>query len=98
MFFYSVWEEIWRAAQADTVTLDQRVRLRMASIHLSQQSRQVAETAYLAAGAGAVFADNPFERRLRDMHAVSQQAQAQFSIYEAIGQYFLGLPPHSRLI
>lgn len=98
VFFYSVWEEIWRAAQADTATLDQRVRLRMASIHLSQQSRQVAETAYLAAGAGAVFADNPFERRLRDMHAVSQQAQAQFSIYEAIGQYFLGLPPHSRLI
>ena len=98
VFFYSVWEEIWRAAQAGTVTLDQRVRLRMASIHLSQQSRQVAETAYLAAGASAVFTDNPFERRLRDMHAVSQQAQAQFSIYEAIGQYFLGPPPHSRLI
>ena len=98
VFFYAVWEEIWRAAQAGTVTLDQRVRLRMASIHLSQQSRQVAETAYLVAGAGAVFADNAFERRLRDMHAVSQQAQAQFSIYEAIGQYFLGLPPHPRLI
>jgi hypothetical protein len=28
---------------------------------------------------------------------VSQQAQAQFSIFEAIGQYFLGLPPNTRL-
>jgi alkylation response protein AidB-like acyl-CoA dehydrogenase len=91
-FFYTAWDEIWGAAQDDAVTLPQRVRLRMASIHLSQQARQVAETSYLAAGASAVFESNPFERRFRDMHAVSQQAQAQFAIYEVIGRHFLGLP------
>src|SRR5262245_27872500 len=91
-FFFAAWDEIWRAAQDDAVTLAQRVRLRMASIHLSQQARQVAETAYLAAGATAVFESNAFERRFRDMHAVSQQAQAQFAIYEVIGRHFLGLP------
>jgi hypothetical protein len=32
------------------------------------------------------------------MHAVSQQAQSQFSIYEAIGRHFLGLPHGSRLV
>ena len=94
-FFYAAWDEIWRAAQDDTVTFAQRVRLRMASIHASQQARQVAETAYLAAGTTAVFESNPFERRLRDMHAVSQQAQAQFAIYEVIGRHFLGLPLQS---
>jgi indole-3-acetate monooxygenase len=94
-FFFAAWDEIWRAAQDDAVTFDQRVRLRMASIHLSQQVRQVAETAYLAAGATAVFESNPFERRFRDMHAVSQQAQAQFAIYEVIGRHFLGLPLQS---
>jgi len=26
------------------------------------------------------------------MHAVSQQAQAQFAIFEVIGRHFLGLP------
>jgi hypothetical protein len=31
------------------------------------------------------------------MHAVSQQAQSQFAIFEAIGRYFLGLGPHPRL-
>ena len=94
-FFFAAWDEIWRAAQDDAVTIGQRVRLRMASIHASQQARQVAETAYLAAGATAVFESNPFERRFRDMHAVSQQAQAQFAIFEVIGRHFLGLPLES---
>jgi indole-3-acetate monooxygenase len=97
-FFFDALDEIWRAAQSGTITMDQRVRLRMSCINLSQQARQIVETAYLAAGATAVFESNPFERRLRDAHAVSQQAQSQFSIYEAVGRHFLGLPANSRLI
>jgi len=97
-FFFDAWREIWQTAQTGSITLDQRVRLRMASSHLSQTARQVCETVYLAAGATAIFENNTFERRFRDMHAVSQQAQSQFSIFEAIGRHFLGLPPSSRLI
>ncbi|MGC2124179.1 MAG: acyl-CoA dehydrogenase family protein, partial [Xanthobacteraceae bacterium] len=96
-FFMAAWEDIWQAAQSGTMSLDQRVRLRMAAIHASQQARQIVEMAYLAAGATAVFASNPFERRFRDMHAVSQQAQSQFSIFEAVGRYYLGLGSHPRL-
>jgi len=98
VFFFATWEEVWQAAQSGTLSVDQRVRLRMASIHASQQARQVVETAYLAAGTVAVLESNPFERRFRDMHAVSQQAQSQFAIFEAIGRHFLDLPPNSRLI
>jgi alkylation response protein AidB-like acyl-CoA dehydrogenase len=97
-FFYDALGEIWQAAQAGAISLDQRVRLRMGCIHATQQARQIVETAYLAAGATAIFESNPFERRFRDMHAVSQQAQSQFSIYEAVGRHFLGLPHNSRLI
>ena len=97
-FLFDALGEIWLAAQSGAITMDQRVRLRMACIHATQQARQVAETAYLAAGATAVFESNAFERRFRDMHAVSQQAQSQLSIYEAIGRHFLGLPNGSRLI
>jgi alkylation response protein AidB-like acyl-CoA dehydrogenase len=97
-FFLDAWREIWQAAQAGAPPVDERIRLRMASIHASQTARQVVEAVYLAAGATAVFESNPFERRFRDMHAVSQQAQAQSSIYEAIGRHFLGLPHGSRLI
>jgi len=98
LFLFATWEEMWRAAQAGPLSVDQRVRLRMASIHASQQARHVVDACYLAAGALAVLQSNPFERRFRDMHAVSQQAQAQFSIFEAIGRHFLGLPVNSRLI
>ena len=97
-FFFATWEEAWATAQRSALSLEQRVRLRMASIHLSQEARKVAETAYLAAGTLAVLQSNPFERRFRDMHAVSQQAQSQFAIFEAVGRYYLGLPPNSRLI
>jgi indole-3-acetate monooxygenase len=97
-FFFATWEEVWQAAQSGPLSLDHRVRLRMASIHAAQQARQVVETAYLGAGTMAVLQSNQFERRFRDMHAVSQQAQSQFSIFEAIGRHFLGLPPNSRLI
>jgi indole-3-acetate monooxygenase len=97
-YLFDALGEIWLAAQSGATTADQRVRLRMACINATQQARQVAEASYLAAGATAVFESNAFERRFRDMHAVSQQAQSQFSIYEAVGRHFLGLPHGSRLI
>jgi len=97
-FLFLALDEAWLEAQTGAISLDQRVRLRMACINATQQARQVAETTYLAAGATAVFESNAFERRFRDMHAVSQQAQSQLSIYEALGRHFLGLPLNSRLI
>jgi alkylation response protein AidB-like acyl-CoA dehydrogenase len=97
-FFLEAWREIWQGAQSGTPTMEQRIRLRMASINASQTAVHVVEQTYLAAGATAIFESRPFERRFRDMHAVSQQAQSQFSIYEAIGRHFLGLPHGSRLV
>jgi indole-3-acetate monooxygenase len=98
VFFYDTWEKIWQAAQAGSLPIDARVRLRMASVYASHEAREVVTTAYLAAGASAVFESNPFERRFRDMHAVSQQLQSHFSIFEVIGQYFLGFPANPRFI
>ena len=72
--------------------------LRMASSHATHQARNVVDTAYHAAGATAIFESNPFERRFRDIHTVSQQVQAHFSLFELIGQHFLGLPLHPKFI
>jgi hypothetical protein len=72
--------------------------MRTASAHAAYLARQVVDTAYHGAGATAIFVNNPFERRFRDVHTVSQQVQAHFSVFEVIGQHFLDLPVASRLI
>jgi alkylation response protein AidB-like acyl-CoA dehydrogenase len=87
-------EETWETAQqSPDFPLEQRGRLRVAITNAMDQARQVAEFAYNAAGATAIFESQPFERRFRDMHAVTQQGQAHLSNYEVAGQVLLGLTP-----
>jgi Acyl-CoA dehydrogenase, C-terminal domain len=43
-------------------------------------------TVYGAAGSTAVFNENPFERRLRDIHAGTQQGQSRPIHFETVGQ------------
>jgi len=61
------------------------------------QSLQVVDTAYHAAGSTAIFEENPFERRFRDIHTVSQQLQGRSDHFETVGQYLLGLAPDSLM-
>ena len=91
----SMWEE---CALAGRPTFESRVRLRLASTHAIHEAREVVSMAYADAGATAIFASNPFERRLRDINAVSQQVQANFFHYQSAGQYYLGLKPMLRFI
>src|ERR1700689_4740165 len=63
-FFLEAWREIWQGAQTGTPTMEQRIRLRMASINASQTAVHVAAQTYLAPAATAIFEKNPFERRL----------------------------------
>ena len=74
------------------MTLEQRARIRLASTWAIQSAREVVNTLYHAAGSVAVFEENPFERRLRDMHTVAQQAQGRQLHYETVGQLMFGLP------
>ena len=62
------------------------------------KSKEVVETAYHFAGGTAIFENQAFERRLRDIHAVTQQVQSQFVNFEVAGQVLLGLPVTSKLI
>ena len=47
--------------------------------------------AYQAAGATAIFENNAFERRFRDMNTVAQQAQGQPVKFEHAGMVLLGI-------
>jgi alkylation response protein AidB-like acyl-CoA dehydrogenase len=84
--------EICDAVQATReVTLEQRMRIRLCSTHAIHSAREAGDFAYEAAGASAVFAANPFERRFRDLHTIAQQLQGRASHFETVGQHLLGL-------
>jgi len=88
-------QEVERAGR---ISFDQRVRLRLAATYAIHEARLVVEDAWADAGATAIFESNPFERRMRDMHAVSQQIQASAAHFQTVGQYFLGLQPSARFL
>ena len=90
-----MWEE---CAASGKVGFEHRIRLRLASTHAIHEAREVVEASYVDAGATAIFAGNPFERRLRDMHAVSQQIQSSAVHFQSVGQHYLGLKPNARFI
>ena len=83
------WDHIERHGE---MTLEQRARIRLASTYAIQSSRDVVNTLYHIIGSYAVFEENPFERRLRDIHTVAQQGQGRQLHYETVGQLMLGMP------
>lgn len=75
--------------------LDQRTRLRLASTWAIQSSREIVNTLFHHCGSWAVFEENPFERRLRDIDTVAQQGQGRILHYETVGQVMLGVSPEN---
>ena len=78
-------------AQRGHLTLDERMVIRLASTFAIHAGVEVVDTLYQAAGATAIFNDNPFERRFRDIHSVAQQLQGRQQHFETVGQYLMGL-------
>jgi alkylation response protein AidB-like acyl-CoA dehydrogenase len=83
--------EIWAAATAGAITLDQRATLRLAATHAIRQAVQIVDTVYNEAGATAVFEGNPLQRHFQDIHVISQHLQGRFFHYELVGRHWLGL-------
>jgi alkylation response protein AidB-like acyl-CoA dehydrogenase len=75
-----------------------RVKIRTACTHQINEARDAVDMIYLEAGATAIFRNNPFERRFRDMHTVSQQVQGNIARMQSVGQYYLGNTPQLFLL
>jgi len=98
-FLLEVLEESWeRVERRGEMTMQERVDIRLASTSAIHRAKEVVEWVYHEAGATAIFESQPFERRLRDIHASGQQVQGRSAHLEVCGQYFLGLTPHARFL
>jgi alkylation response protein AidB-like acyl-CoA dehydrogenase len=92
LLLHATLREVWPAVErANAATLEQRMRIRLAATFAIGEATAVVDTAYHAAGATAIFAASPFERRFRDIHTVAQQIQGRQSHFETVGQFMLGL-------
>jgi alkylation response protein AidB-like acyl-CoA dehydrogenase len=83
--------EIWKHLCAGaTITVEQRVTVRMAATNAIHKAREAVDFAYNAAGTTAIFENHPLERRFRDIHTVTQQLQGRASHFETVGAWMMG--------
>ena len=83
---------VWAAASANALTLEQRAELRLAATHAIRLAVQVVDAVYNASGATAAYEGNLLQRHFQDIHVISQHLQGRFAHYELVGRYWLGLP------
>jgi alkylation response protein AidB-like acyl-CoA dehydrogenase len=83
--------DVWKDLSAGaTITVEQRITVRMAATHAIHKAREAVDFAYGAAGATAIFENHPLERRFRDIHTVTQQLQGRLSHFETVGAWMMG--------
>ena len=93
-FLRSELDDIWAAVlSTGELTVEQRMRIRLATTHGIHEAKGAADAIYDAAGATAIFTSGPYERRFRDLHTVTQQMQGRKAHYETVGAYLLGNEP-----
>jgi len=97
-FLMDTLHQMWSEAEArGAFTAAQGAMPRLASTWAIHQARDAATALYQAAGATAIFNENPFERRFRDMHTACQQSQGRPVHLQSVGQILLGLEPQTAL-
>jgi alkylation response protein AidB-like acyl-CoA dehydrogenase len=82
-----IWKELCAGA---SITVAQRITVRMAATHAIHKAREAVDFAYNASGATAIFDNHPLERRFRDIHTVTQQLQGQLRHFETVGAWMMG--------
>ena len=83
--------DIWKHLCAGaSITVEQRITVRMAATHAIHKAREAVDFAYNTAGATAIFENHPLERRFRDIHTVTQQLQGRASHFETVGAWMMG--------
>jgi indole-3-acetate monooxygenase len=84
------------ALQDEPLPMSLRARIRRAQVHAAETAATIVDDMYRTAGSAALFEDAPFERSLRDVHAVIAQIWLQRAAMEDAGRVAFGLLPRQR--
>jgi alkylation response protein AidB-like acyl-CoA dehydrogenase len=83
--------EVYEAAAAGRLSVDQRMKLRLATTYGMNEATDVSVSCYRGAGAMAIMNSQPFERRFRDAMSASQHQQAALIHAEMVGRHIIGV-------
>lgn len=82
----------------DALAMDQRMKIRAAGTFAIRTATRVVDQLYEMAGTSSIFDGNPFERRFRDAHTVSQHLQGRVSHFETVGKHLLEIETEGRFV
>jgi indole-3-acetate monooxygenase len=85
------------AVDGDEPTLEDRARARSAAVWATERSVSVVDAAYRAGGGSSVYLDNPLQRRLRDIHAITQHFIVRPDTMTTAGAILAGNNPELML-
>jgi alkylation response protein AidB-like acyl-CoA dehydrogenase len=83
-------EELWAQARGGSVPMEMRTRVLQTTAWVAETAARVVDAVYTAGGASALYDASPLQRRLRDIHALTQHASVQDSVFATAGAERLG--------
>jgi len=86
----SVWDSV---SAKKPLTIEQRIKLRLAATFGIQKAKEIVETSYALCGSNAILDTNPIQRQFQDIHVCSQHIQGRSTHFESAGQFFMGMEP-----
>ena len=98
-YLFAEVEDAWQETLLNGApTLEQRLEIRLAATHAIHEAKAVVDTLFDTGGTSSIFVDGPFERRLRDIHAVALQIQGRKTHFRTVGEWLMGHPPNMSVI
>jgi alkylation response protein AidB-like acyl-CoA dehydrogenase len=92
---YETAESTWATAVTggEPLTLDQRARVRATAVWATERATDVVGTAYRSGGSSSIYDDSPLQRRLRDIHAITQHFLVKHDTLTTAGAILAGQDP-----
>jgi indole-3-acetate monooxygenase len=88
---YSDAEATWATAETGTpLTPDQRARIRATSTWVTTTAASVVDIAYAAGGGSSIYTNSPLQRRLRDIHTLTQHFAVKLDTFTKAGAVLAG--------
>ena len=91
-YLYATFQETWdTAVQGAEITLDQKLKMQLATTHAIVCAAKAVELVHAAAGTSSIRNEYQFQKYFRDVHTITQHAFASASRYESVGALMLGV-------